>query len=184
MATVVDKLYGEYLAIVQMMDQYFAVSFRNTLNDNFRKTLLLCAASHFEFRITSDVVSFCAEVAMGNTLVPSLVKNKAVSRQYHTWFDWNSPNANTFYSMFGDDFKTHMSDLMKADANLAKSVSDFLELGRERNRLVHQDYGSFFLEKTAEEIFRVYASALMFVEFVPKALRDFSAKKAELATSA
>jgi hypothetical protein len=94
MGTIVDKLYGEYSAIVSMMDQYNAVSFRNTLNDNFRKTLLLCAASHFEFRITSDVVSFCAEVAGGNSMIPSLVKNKAVSRQYHTWFDWNSSNAN------------------------------------------------------------------------------------------
>lgn len=176
MATVVDKLYGEYLAIVQMMDRYGAVSFRNTLNDNFRKTLLLCAASHFEFKITSDVVSFCAEVAKGNSLIPSLVKNKAVSRQYHTWFDWNSGNANAFYAMFGDDFKVHMAALIKRDDNLTKSVSDFLEIGRERNRLVHQDYGSFFLEKTAEEIFTLYASALMFVEFIPKALRDYSIK--------
>lgn len=45
MATVVDTLYGEYLVIVQMMDRYNVVSFRNILNDNFRKTLLLCAAS-------------------------------------------------------------------------------------------------------------------------------------------
>jgi hypothetical protein len=183
MATVVDKLYGEYLAIVQMMDKYGAVSFRNTLNDNFRKTLLLCAASHFEFKITSDVVLFCAEVAKGNSLIPSLVKNKAVSRQYHTWFDWNSTNANAFYGMFGDEFKAHMVDLMSRDENLGRSVSDFIELGRERNRLVHQDYGSYFLEKTAEEIFTLYASALMFVEFMPKALREFSVKTAESVTA-
>ena len=68
-----------------------------------------------------------------------------------------------------------MAELMKKDDNLAQSVSDFLELGRERNWLVHQDYGSYFLEKTAEEIFTLYASALVFVEFMPKALRDYSA---------
>jgi hypothetical protein len=34
------------------------------------------------------------------------------------------------------------------------------------------------LEKTAEEIFASYASALMFVEFMPKALRDYSLKLA------
>ena len=184
MATVVDTLYGEYLAIVQMMDKYGAVSFRNTLNDNFRKTLLLCAASHFEFKITSDVVSFCAEVARGNPLIPSLVKNKAVSRQYHTWFEWNSTNANSFYAMFGEEFKAHMAELMKSDENLSRSVRDFLELGRERNRLVHQDYGSYFLEKTAEEIFKLYASALMFVEFMPKVLRDYSALREETVTAA
>lgn len=175
MATVVDRLYGEYLAIVQMMDRYNAVSFRNTLNENFRKTLLLCAASHFEFKMTSDVVSFCAEVTKGNSLIPSLVKNKAVSRQFHTWFDWKSSNANSFYAMFGDDFRAHMIDLLKKDENLVKSVSDFLEIGRERNRLVHQDYGTFSLEKTAEEIFALYASAMIFVEYIPKALREFPA---------
>jgi RiboL-PSP-HEPN len=177
MATVVDKLYGEFLALVQMMDRYGAVSFRNTLNDNFRKAILLCAASHFEFKITSDVIDYCVEISSGNSLVPSLVKNKAVSRQYHTWFDWNRSNANTFFAMFGDDFKSHMSSLIEADQNLVKSISDFMEIGRERNRLVHQDYGSFFLEKTAEEIFASCASALVFVEFIPKALRDYSNAK-------
>ena len=175
MGTVVDKLYGEYQAIVQMMGQYGAVSFQNTLNENFRKTLLLSAASHFEFRVTSDVVSFCEEIAGGNSLVPSLVKNKAVSRQYHTWFDWRANNANAFFNMFGEDFAAHMIALVKGDQNLANSISNFLEIGRERNRLVHQDYGSFFLEKTAEEIFASYASAMVFVDFFPKVLRDYSA---------
>jgi len=96
------------------------------------------------------------------------------SRQYHTWFDWTRNNANTFFAMFGDGFKGHMAKVIDGDENLAKSISDFMEIGRERNRLVHQDYGSFFLEKTAEEIFASYASALLFVEFIPKALRDYS----------
>jgi hypothetical protein len=78
--------------------------------------------------------------------------------------------------MFGDEFRSHMVEVVKLDQNMAKSISAFLEIGRERNRLVHQDYGSFFLEKSAEEIFGLYVSAMVFVDFVPKALRDFSAK--------
>lgn len=77
--------------------------------------------------------------------------------------------------IFGDDFRSHMAKVVQNDVNLQKSIADFLEIGRERNRLVHQDYGSYFLEKTAEEIFALYASALVFVEFIPKALRDYSA---------
>lgn len=176
MGTIVDKLYGEYAAMVSMMDQYNAVSFRNTLNENFRKALLLSAASHFEHRITSDVIEFCAEVARGNSMIPMLVKNKAVSRQYHTWFQWEGGNANAFFNMFGEDFRSHMIDIVKVDQNIAKSISDFLEIGRERNRLVHQDYGSYFLEKTSEEIFGLYVSAMIFVDFIPKALRDFSVR--------
>jgi hypothetical protein len=78
--------------------------------------------------------------------------------------------------MFGEDFRSHKIELVKIDRNMSKSISDFLEIGRERNRLVHQDYGSFFLEKSAEEIFASYVSGMVFVDFVPKALRDFSAK--------
>lgn len=81
-----------------------------------------------------------------------------------------------FFNMFGEDFKAHMAKFLREDRNLTKSIADFIEIGRERNRLVHQDYGSFFLEKTAEEIFGLYVSGMIFVDFVPKALRDFSAK--------
>ena len=105
-------------------------------------------------------------------MIPTLVKNKAVSRQYHTWFQWDGGNANAFFSMFGEDFRSHMIDIVRNDQNMAKSIAGFLEIGRERNRLVHQDYGSFFLrEKTAEEIFGLYVSAMVFVDFIPKALR-------------
>jgi hypothetical protein len=159
------------------MDQYNAVSFRNTLNENFRKTLLLSAASYFEYRITSDVLAFCEEVAQGNSLVPSLVKNKAITRQYHTWFNWDANNANSFFKLFGDNFISHMSSIVSADSNMGKSIANFIEIGRERNRLVHQDFASFSMEKTAEEIFTSYASALMFVDFIPRALRDCPVKK-------
>jgi HEPN superfamily RiboL-PSP-like protein len=160
MATVVDKLYGEFQSIAKIMERSDEVSFRSTLDDNFRKALLLCAASHFEYRITSDVLEFCKEMVGADTLIPSLVKNKAVSRQYHTWFSWDKSNANAFFSMSGDEFRAHMSSLVSRDEALDRSIVSFLELGRERNRLVHQDYGSFFLEKTADEIFALYVSAL------------------------
>ncbi len=53
-------------------------------------------------------------------MIPSLVKNKAVSRQYHTWFDWNANNANAFFNMFGDGFRSHMVEIVKVDANIAE----------------------------------------------------------------
>ena len=84
-----------------------------------------------------------------NVLVGEIVRNKAVSRQYHTWFQWNARNANSFYGLFGSDFRKFMKRKVRDD-NLGDSVRAFLELGNERNRLVHQDYGVFVLEKTTE----------------------------------
>jgi hypothetical protein len=49
-----------------------------------------------------------------------------------------------------------------------------MELGAERNRLVHTDFGSFSLEKTSEEIYDLYKKALKFVESFPTLLHDFN----------
>ena len=100
------------------------------------------------------------------------VKNKAISQQYHTFFDWKSSNANTFFSLFGEAFKTFMAAEIKNNGNLAESIKAFIELGRERNRLVHQDYGTFSLDKTTEEIFQLYRTALPFVQCIPEKLRS------------
>ena len=52
------------------------------------------------------------------------------------------------------------------------SVAAFLELGNERNRLVHQNYATFPMEKTLDEIYLLYRRALTFVDLLPTALRD------------
>ena len=66
-----------------------------------------------------------------------------------------------------------MKARIRGDGDLDDSVRAFLELGRERNGLVHQDFGAVPLEKTTEEIHALYRRAMLFVESVPAALRDF-----------
>jgi len=61
---------------------------------------------------------------------------------------------------------------VKRSEEMRSAVSAFLEVGNERNRLVHQDYVTFPMEKTLDEIYMLYRSALAFVEVVPGALRD------------
>jgi len=45
-------------------------------------------------------------------------------------------------------------------------------LGSERNRLIHQDLGQYSLEMTTREIYQKYAEARLFVESLPRLLRD------------
>ena len=52
------------------------------------------------------------------------------------------------------------------------AIAAFLEVGRERNKLVHQDYASFPFEKTLDEIYDLYRRALGFVENLHNTLRD------------
>lgn len=170
--TGVDRLYEEFKALVEHLEIGSELSLRNTVDENFRKALLLAAASYFEHRITQDITDFAREIANENDLLVSFLKNKAISRQYHTYFDWESSNANKFFGLFGSLFSEYIKILIKNDEKFSSSIKAFLEIGRERNRLVHQDFGTFSLEKTSDEIYKLYSDALFFVEALPQKLRQ------------
>jgi HEPN superfamily RiboL-PSP-like protein len=170
--TPVDRLYREASEVVEALQKTPEVSLQLVAADHFRKSLLLAAASYFEHLICDCVVKFVRERSGGSTLVESFVRNKAIARQYHTWFQWEGNNANQFFGLFGSDFKSAMGSRIREVEEMQSSVRAFLELGNERNRLVHQDYATFQMEKTLDEIYILYQSALKFVETLPAALRD------------
>lgn len=172
-SNVVDRLHQEFEELLAILKKAEELSLLSTADDTFRKSLLLSAASCFEHRLSQAVEGFVRHISRSNPLVTSFVKNKAISRQYHTWFDWEKNNANKFYGLFGDEFLTYMKARIREDQELEKSVQAFLELGRDRNRLVHQDYGNFTLEKTSAEIYELYSRAVVFVDCMPLLLREF-----------
>ena len=61
------------------------------------------------------------------------------------------------------------------DDSMRESVSAFVEIGRERNRLVHSDFGSFAMEKTSAEIYQLYQKAMDFVESLGDHFQEFMA---------
>jgi hypothetical protein len=91
------------------------------------------------------------------------VRNKALKRQYHTLLDWERQSANPFCGLFGENFKLYMGQTVRRDAAYGAALADFLELGLDRNRLVHH-YVSFTMEKTTEEIYAKYRTARNFAE--------------------
>jgi hypothetical protein len=68
----------------------------------------LAAASYFESKLSADVLNFCQEDSGGNKPVPAIISNKAITRQYYTWFDWKGNTATTFFNLFGADFKKYI----------------------------------------------------------------------------
>jgi hypothetical protein len=171
--TIVDALYGDFQDLIQNLDKSADLSLRNTAEDTFRKALLLASASYFEDKIISDLINYFNESSSSNQLATEFLKNKAISRQYHTFFKWEEKNANNFFGLFGESFKNFMKEEVRTNMDLAESIKVFLELGNDRNRLIHGNYGNFSLEKTAEEIFQSYKTAYLFVEIFPKKLREF-----------
>lgn len=69
-----------------------------------------------------------------------------------------------------------MEDIIRKDEELRLAVAALMELGRDRNRLIHEDFAAVALEKTAEEIYQQYKSAQCFVALVGTALRSCSAR--------
>jgi len=170
--TVVDRLYEETTAIVKTLEQSAEVSLQVTAGDHFRKALLLAAASYFEHRVCGIVLEFVRERAGGSVLVECFVQNKAITRQYYTWFQWDSHNANQFFALFGSEFRSEMGNRVKASDDLRAAIRAFLEVGNERNKLVHQNYATFPLDKTLDEIYALFRNALTFVEQLSNIFRE------------
>lgn len=167
----VDRIHREFTELVAFLAEKGEISMQSAADDSFRKVLIISAASYFEHELTGVVTAFVDEMASSDALVAALVHNKAVSRQYHTWFSWDAKNANQFFALFGEEFKAHMRLVIRGSPGLDKSIQAFLELGEGRNRLAHQNFAAFALEKTAEEIYKLYQEAFPFINSVRNELR-------------
>ena len=175
--SVVDRLYSEFAQLVEHLDATAEVSLRISAEEIFRKSLLLAAASYFEKRIQDDILEYIGKSLGEASLVTEFVKNKAIKRQYHTFFQWDSPNANVFFGLFGKEFKDYMTNYVRDHDDYKEAISAFLEIGKERNKIVHEDFGTFFLEKTTDEIFELYTKALQFVEQITSHFETFMESK-------
>lgn len=171
--SVVERLFEEHQALHAYLSGAGELSLLTSADENSRKSLVLAAASYFEHVIRSLVFDLCAERTRNDELVLSLIKQKAIDRQYHTYFDWDQKNANRFFALFGSAFANHMKKRVREKADLHSSVVAFLELGSLRNQLVHRDFATFPMEKTVDETYDLYQRAQAFVDAVTDELRMF-----------
>lgn len=168
--TIIDSQYENGNTLVSYLQSQKQITFLNEVENNFKKTILLSSASFFEKEISDTLIEFAKSHSDNNELILSIIKQKAVKRQYHTYFEWEKTNANKFFSLFGEDFKNMMNKKVKDDPKLDKSIKSFLEIGQERNKMVHQNFAEINIDKTAEEIYQLYQSSLYFVKTLKKEL--------------
>lgn len=171
--TVIDVMYRDFAELTAVLDRAGEVSLRSMIDSTFKKTLALSAASFFEDEIRRILLALIAERSSNDLLLGSFLRNKAIERQYHTYFQWRGNNANSFFGMFGDEFKDAAAQDVKADPELAEAVKSFLALGNTRNELAHLNFASFALDATAQEIYGQYQVALRFVAYLETKFRFF-----------
>jgi len=168
---IVGTRYKEFREMIDYLETNKEISLKIVADDNLKKVLLLSAASYFEDEIKDIILSFVEKNSGNNPMIRSFVKNKALERQYHTYFDWKSAkNANKFFSLFGEEFKNQASGDVKDNSELGESIQAFLEIGNLRNELVHGNFAVFPIEKTVEEIYGLYRSAHQFMEYLSSKL--------------
>jgi len=126
---------------------------------------VLSAASLFEHRITEAILSHADTASSSDGCVISLIRNKAVKRQFHTLFDWDKKKPGHFFTLLGDEMGGKLKDDC-AKSPGKEQIDAFLEVGYLRNCLVHQNYAEFPLEKSADDIRQLCESADRFVDQV------------------
>jgi hypothetical protein len=164
----VTNMYREHQDIVSFFGDDNP-SFQASLERTLPKVLLLAAASEFEAKVCQHIRDYATASATDKKLV-IMIDRWILSRNYFRLFEWDSKNAAPLWGAFGDDFKRHMKTRLKEDEDLKASLSAFLEIGRLRNELVHQDYANYVLLKTSSEIYQMYERATQFVESLPQIL--------------
>jgi hypothetical protein len=172
MPNIIDNLYADTSQLLAQFAERDDLSMLSFANSNLRKVLLLSSASWFETRISAAVEGFSKVHSNGHPGIQSLIKRKAIDRQYHTYFDWKAKKPGPFYGLFGDDCGGMLKESINGNAELKKALEDFLELGSLRNELVHENFAAFPFDKTTDEVYALFQSAEKFVEFVEETLQD------------
>ncbi|WP_375514098.1 HEPN domain-containing protein [uncultured Nostoc sp.] len=114
------------------------------------------------------VQAFVERKTSNEKCITSLVKQKVIERQYHTYFEWDAKNAKKFFRIFCDEFKNKLELLQKIKKELRfyVAIKAFLELGNIRNCLVHQNFANYTIDKTAQEVYDLYQEAMIFVRWL------------------
>lgn len=185
----VDQLKNEFSSIETFLESKGEISLLSDFRKSFRKVLLLSAGSYFEHRVVSILSEFVRKKSNDNRIV-SFLEKQAISGKYHQLFSWGEKdnpekpikNANTFWKLFGDEFKREIENELnilpsddeigiKDKKKLTQSIEAFIEIGHLRNILVHSNFADYNYEnKTGDEIYSLFQAAEPFIDFLERKL--------------
>ena len=164
-STKIKALNDEYNELVEFCRANQQVSFEMYIDNTYKKSLLLSAASFFEVIIINAIHDYAVATSHQNATLVAFLDNKALKRQYHTFFSWEGNNTNQFWGLFGDAFKAEAKTKIK-EKNLEEAETAFITIGRERNYLVHNNYIEAVVNYTFKELYSKYLDACNFVELI------------------
>lgn len=166
----IERQYQDSQELYKYLVDKGEITFATYINDVYKKVLVLSAASFFESAISKQLLDYAIKASGSDKRIVTLIENKVIERQYHTLFNWNVKNTNAFWSLFGDTTKTKVREQINSTDKLKSSEVDFVELGKQRNLLVHENFAEYDVNITIEEIYKKYKSACEFISFMTTVL--------------
>lgn len=166
----IERQYQDSKDLVAYLMGKGEVSFATYIDSVYKKVLVLSAASYFESIISKYISDYATKASGPDKRIVTLIENKVIERQYHTLFDWESKNTNKFWGLFGEETKSKVKERLNSDDHLKAAEQAFIELGRQRNLLVHENFSEYDVNTTVEEIYTKYKLACEFVSFIATVL--------------
>lgn len=168
----IDTLYSDYNSLLTFLKEKREISFLSEVSVLLSKVLIISIASFFEREIKDLLINFTEKQSNNSEPLIKFVKNKAIERRYHEYFNWDSSNANSFFGLFGENFKNYIN--RELNDEIKDAIKAFLELGGLRNLLVHNDFANFPLDKTLDEVYELYKKAKKFIPFFNEKLHNYT----------
>src|ERR1700745_2821449 len=123
MSTVIDALYDQNRQALDVVSAAEEISIASDLDNKLKKHLVMAAASYFETEVRHAIEGFAVAASKNNPAIISLIKQKALERQYHTYFDWEKRNANKFFSHFGESFSARCKQEVNSEKELGEAIA-------------------------------------------------------------
>ena len=135
-----------------------------TAEDVIRRNLLISAASYFEHDLCKRIENVFSSRGYSEECV-SLIRSKAIVRQFYSYFDFNSSNTNRLFSAFGQACKERASNALRSSSALRESQSSFLQICGMRNNMVHENFAAFSMDVSSDEVVENFRRGLRFLDF-------------------
>lgn len=165
----VARIYHELQSLRQIIAAANSPSDQSAFEAMAAKSLLLASASYFERQIC-DAIEHVAKNSGTCEILVNFITRQALERKYHAMFSWDSKNINKFLSLFGARYKAQMESEINTSDELSAAVNDFIFVNSQRNLLVHNNYASFSLPTSMDELWRKFESAKRLSDWFPQKL--------------
>jgi hypothetical protein len=163
-----DDIKKSYEDILLFQDKLISMNDLSTWTNFepiFRKNLLLSCASYYEFFVYKNIERIYKSLSKSKKHLCEFTVN-SLNRRYHTLFDWDNKNTNSFLRMFGEEKKNQVRKIIDSSEDILEGEKLFLEIGNKRNILVHTNYCNATVNISLSDIYSHHISIIKFLNFL------------------